>query len=123
MRLDELDFNGSQPPIDGYAPGGFRIAGRFHEGALLLHAKGIVAVDPVQLWDQLDDALLAPLAGEVDILLVGMGSDLKPLPASFTRQLDARMIGVEGMSSPSACRTYNVLLSEGRRVAALLLPV
>jgi uncharacterized protein len=45
------------------------------------------------------------------------------LPSALKEALDEAGIGVEAMNSPAACRTYNVLVSEGRRVAAALLPV
>ena len=44
-------------------------------------------------------------------------------PAAFRSALEDAGIGVEVMNSPAACRTYNVLLSEGRRIAVALLPV
>jgi len=46
-----------------------------------------------------------------------------PLPKALTARLEAAGVGVEVMSTPSACRTYNVLLGEGRRVALAVLPV
>jgi len=52
-----------------------------------------------------------------------MGPAIAPLPRPFREALEEAGIGVEPMSSPAACRTYNVLLGEGRRIAAALLPV
>jgi uncharacterized protein len=60
---------------------------------------------------------------ELDVLFVGTGPEIAHLPAAFRETLEEAGIGVEPMSSPAACRTYNVLLSEGRRVAVALLPV
>ncbi|MEL6220164.1 MAG: Mth938-like domain-containing protein, partial [Pseudomonadota bacterium] len=48
---------------------------------------------------------------------------IAPLPADVRQAIEAAGIGVEVMSTPSACRTYNVLLSEGRRVACALTAV
>jgi uncharacterized protein len=45
------------------------------------------------------------------------------VPPAFIAALDGAGIGVEPMNTPAAARTYNVLLGEGRRVAACLLPV
>lgn len=75
-------------------------------------------------WGGLVDTA-APLAliGRIDVLLLGMGVDLSPVPREFRMALEAAGIGVEPMNSPAACRTYNVLLGEGRRIAAALLPV
>ena len=126
MKMNELDFEGAQPPIDGYAPDGFRIAGKFLEGALLIGPKG------PRGWSAsaLSAAAAAPLKamkGEIDVLLVGLGVDLIEVPAEFRAALaavetDPAGFGIDYMASPAACRTYNVLLSEGRRVGAALLP-
>ncbi|MYF89823.1 MAG: hypothetical protein F4186_11080, partial [Boseongicola sp. SB0676_bin_33] len=56
-------------------------------------------------------------------LLVGTGPELVMLPDGFGDRLAAAGIGAEAMASPQACRTYNVLLGEGRRVGLALLPV
>nr|WP_272929402.1 Mth938-like domain-containing protein [Rhodovulum sulfidophilum] len=63
------------------------------------------------------------LEGRVDILLIGTGESLTPLPNRLQSRLEAAGLGVELMSSPSAARSYNVLLAEGRRVAVALVPV
>ncbi|GAA0286340.1 Mth938-like domain-containing protein [Rhodovulum strictum] len=117
MRLTEI-----QPPaglpIDGYGPGFFRIAGSVHEGAV------IVAEGRALPWAGPEDPepLLA-LATRVDVLLIGTGNSLVPLPGGLQSRLEAAGLGVEIMSSPSAARGYNILLAEGRRVAVALIPV
>lgn len=117
MRLNEISF-GEALPVDGYGPGFFRIGGEVIEGAVLCSAEGVAA------WGGLDDAAtLVTLAGKVDVLLLGMGPELAPLPAELRRTLDEAGIAPEPMGTPSAARTYNVLLSEGRRVAVAMLPV
>jgi uncharacterized protein len=117
MRLSEVGY-GSLLPVEGYGPGFFRIGGALHEGAALLVS------DRVAGWGGLDDrAPLFALAGHVDVLIVGMGDAIAPLPADLRTGLEEAGIGVEMMATPTACRSYNVLLSEGRRVAAALLPV
>ena len=60
---------------------------------------------------------------EIDILLLGMGSGMKPLPAEWRIALRKHGIVVEPMDTGAACRTYNVLVSEARRVAAALISV
>jgi len=57
------------------------------------------------------------------VIFIGTGAEIAHLPADFRTLFDEAGIGVEPMASPAACRTYNVLLSEGRRIAAALLPV
>lgn len=117
MRLQETSFGGVLP-IEGYGPGFFRVGGVVHKGAVLVRASEVAA------WGGYDDlAPLLALAGEVDVLFVGTGAEIAPLPARLRGALEAAGLGVEMMASPTACRSYNVLLSEGRRVAAALLPV
>ena len=60
---------------------------------------------------------------DVDVLFVGTGAEIAHAPPVFREAVEALGIGVEVMASPAACRTYNVLLSEGRRIGAALLPV
>lgn len=109
---------GSQPPVDAYAPGGFRVEETLRPGPLLLGPEGIAE------WGGFEDiAPLAALAGKVDILFVGTGRETRPLPDAFRRAVDAAGMAAEPMTTPSACRTYNVLLSEGRRVAIAALPL
>ena len=57
------------------------------------------------------------------MLFVGTGAEIAHVPGGLPGALEEAGIGVEAMASPAACRTYNVLLSEGRRVALALLPV
>jgi uncharacterized protein len=117
MQLNEMKFNGPVP-IDAYGPGFFRVADQLYHGAV------IVLPDQVVSWQGMAD--LAPLlaaAQQYDVLFVGTGSGHLPLEPEFLREFDKLHLGVEPMATPAACRTYNVLLSEGRRVAAALLPV
>jgi uncharacterized protein len=117
MRLNEIAYTGLRP-VDGYGPGFFRVAGTLHRGALALLPSGIAG------WAGYDDA--APFVAEaagIDVLFVGTGAEIAPVPAAFRAALEGAGIGVEVMASPTACRAYNVLLSEGRRIAAALIPV
>ena len=63
------------------------------------------------------------LAGKVDVVFLGTGSEVAHIPDDLRETLEEAGLGVEVMSSPAACRTYNILLSEGRRIALALLPV
>ncbi|QFT59455.1 hypothetical protein FIU94_11530 [Sulfitobacter sp. THAF37] len=117
MRLNEIVFNDAKP-VEGYGPGFFRIGGE------VIHGPLVAGPDGIRTWAGLEDIepLLA-LRGQIDVLFVGTGADIDHLPETLSGPLDAVGIGVEAMASPAACRTYNVLLSEGRRVALALLPV
>jgi len=120
MRMTEISLAG-RLPVDGYGPGGFRIEGSWHEGSLILSPAGLHrfegAVDAGTLGH------LTAQAGEIDVVLIGFGAEIAPLAAPLRAMLEAAGIGVEVMSTASACRTYNVLLAEDRRVAAVLVAV
>lgn len=117
MRLNEVSYSDAQP-VDGYGAGFFRIGGKVHQGAVLTSVAGTV------VWAGLDDAepLLA-MAGSIDVLFIGTGKEIAHIPADLRQGLEQAGLGVEVMNSPAACRTYNVLLSEGRRIALAALPV
>ncbi len=117
MRMNEVQFDDSRP-VDGYGPGFFRVGGEVMQGAVLLLPSGACA------WSGYEDiAALLRAAPEIDVLLLGTGAMIAHAPADLRRALEAAGVGVEAMDSAAACRTYNVLLAEGRRVGAALLPV
>lgn len=117
IELDEVKFQAGQP-VDGYGPGFFRLGDHAHQGPLAILPGGVVP------WAGLPDVdLFIAAKDSFDILLVGMGAEIAPLPAEIRQRLDAENIGVEVMGTPPACRTYNVLLAEERRVALAVLPV
>jgi uncharacterized protein len=117
MRLSEIRYDNSRP-VDGYGPGFFRIGGTVYEGPVIVLPSGIAA------WDGFTEtAPLIAAASQIDVLFVGTGAETAHLPREFRAVLEAAGMGLEPMASPTACRTYNVLLSEGRRVGLALIPV
>ncbi|WP_319544851.1 Mth938-like domain-containing protein [Ruegeria conchae] len=117
MRLNEITYTNAQP-VDGYGPGFFRIGGQVYDGAVLTGPAGTSA------WAGYSDAqALLALSEHVDVLFIGTGKVLTHIPTDLRTRLEEAGLGVEIMNSPAACRTYNVLLSEGRRVALALIPV
>lgn len=118
VELSEIVFTGPARPIDGYGPGFFRINGQVIAGPILATPTG---AGP---WGGMGDSgALIALAGQVDVILLGMGASLAYPDNALSEALEAAGIGLEAMSSPSAARSYNMLLAEGRRVAAALLPI
>ena len=83
---------------------------------------GPVAVTPegVRSWGGYSDNAFA---ARIDVLIVGTGAETAHPPALFVERLERLGIAVEPMASPAACRSYNVLLAEGRRVGLAALPV
>lgn len=111
--------------IDHYGDGGFRVGGERYEGSI------IVAPEQVWPWTISDIAQLngesvaAVLAADppIELLLIGCGTRVERVPYDLRKALRARAIIVDGMETGAACRTYNVLMVEERRVAAALIAI
>ena len=124
IEIREAHFPG-RAPIDAYGNGGFRFADMSHRGSILCLPSGIHG------WDKEEGAplTLADLqrvldeAGDIEVLLVGTGKDIRPLPADIKAALKERRISSDPMSTGAAVRTFNVMLAESRAVAAALIAV
>jgi uncharacterized protein len=109
--------------IESYSGDGFRVSGIVHPGAILVlplatHAWPVTALTEIAL------ANLAPVVSAgAEILLLGCGRRTAQLPMSLRSDLRAHGIVIDAMDTGAACRTYNILLAEDRRVAAALLPI
>lgn len=115
-----------QQIIQSYKDGVFRVSGERYDGAI------IVAPEATNPWNfkgeaadlTLDDfAPLIAKADELDVVLLGCGASMAFLPLPLRTQLKEAGLHVESMDTGAACRTYNVLLAEGRRVVAALIVV
>jgi uncharacterized protein len=112
-------------PIDAYGNGGFRFADMSHRGSILCLPSGIYAWPPTAVGDLGLDAL-APALAEKDalgLLLLGTGQAQHMPQADVRRAFAEAGVALEAMSTGAACRTYNVLLAEGRPAGAALLAV
>jgi uncharacterized protein len=113
--------------IESYGDGRFRVSGTAYASSILVFpdrtlpwaAAGAADIS----LDNLDAVAQAAAAGTVDVLLIGCGPRMTLIPSELRRTLRAAGIVIEPMDTGAACRTYNVLMSEGRRVAAALIPV
>ncbi|HEY8521255.1 MAG TPA: Mth938-like domain-containing protein [Gammaproteobacteria bacterium] len=100
--------------------------GRVRVGETWIEGPLIVAADRIIAWDvagphALAAADLAPaIELEPEVILVGTGAELLLPDVGLMAELAAQGIGLEIMSTPAACRTYNVLVNERRRVVAAL---
>lgn len=112
-------------PIDAYGNGGFRFAEMSHRGSILCLPSGIYGWAPREAGLLTEGDFARPIAEaeEIQILLVGTGPTLKPLPGDLRKNLKDAGMAVETMSTGAAVRTFNVLLAEDRAVAAALIAV
>jgi uncharacterized protein len=113
--------------IESYGDGRFRVSGTLFEQSILVFPDRTLPWAPVAAseitLETLDEIAKAGAAGTVDVLLVGCGARMAMIPAELRRALRAAGIVIEPMDTGAACRTYNVLMAEGRRVAAALIAV
>lgn len=122
MRFAEADDSGGYL-ISGYGPEGIRIGARRYVRGILLMPNRILEDWGPDSPDALDSSHFQPLlelAPETVLLGTGRTQSFPP-PAAYAILLERR-IGLEAMDTGAACRTYNILMSEGRRVAAALMP-
>jgi len=108
--------------IHGYGDGGFRVSGERHAGSLfLLPRQAQLWAPPSQLDDLAAGDLLSLLDGaEIPLLILGAGDAPMHPFTSLGSDLRANGVAFEVLSTPAACRTWNVLMSEGRAAAAAL---
>jgi len=112
-------------PIESYGKGGFRFAGLSHRGSLLCLPSGIWAW-PVAQASEIDEASLQRVfaeAGDIGLFLLGTGAAAWAVPHDLRMRFRALSVNLEVSRTGSAVSTYNILLGEGRRVAAGLIAV
>lgn len=122
--IREAHFPG-RVPLEAYGNGGFRFADMSHRGSVLCLPSGIYGWEPADpaALSAADFARVVDEAAKVQILLVGTGRELRPLPKDLRAALREAGITADPMSTGAAVRTYNVLLAEDRAVAAALIAV
>jgi uncharacterized protein len=124
-----LPFVPGRHAIEAYGGGGFRFAGMSHVGSILATPRGVSALAAASIAEVGDEAL-APLIAElqatpgaIDLLVVGAGASQARLSETLVERLRALGLRFETMATGPAAHIYNVLVEEGRRVAALLIAV
>jgi len=107
-------------PIEGYGKGGFRFGDMSHRGSLLCLPSGLWAW-PVGRASDITEQTLQPVfaeASEIGLFLLGVGKERWIMPDALADRFRALKINVETTRTGTAVSTYNILLGEGRRVAA-----
>lgn len=115
-----------QQVIQSYAAGLFKISGISYDYAV------IITPAKTSPWRQApEDAAnmtlenfeeLFPHADEIDVVLLGTGETMNFVPPKLRQELSAKGLPIDVMDTGAACRTYNVLMAEGRRVVAVMIP-
>jgi uncharacterized protein len=107
--------------FSGYGEGFVMVNGQRHERSLIVTPERVVPWAAAS-FDRLEEGDFQPvLELAPEILLIGTGPRQRFPHPRLTRALAAQRIGVEAMDLQAACRTYNILMAEERRVAAALL--
>jgi len=98
-----------------------------HAGSILATPKGVRPIAATSV-DDLAPATLAPLLvecvenpGSIEFLIVGTGARMAPIPKALRAALGQAHLRFEAMATGPALRVYNVMQTEGRRVAAALI--
>jgi uncharacterized protein len=110
--------------VERYGPSGFRVSGTIYKTPILVFPERTLEWPIKWPGGALSEAGLAAIVedGAVELLLLGLGRRIAPVPAALRQALKGHGISVEPMDTGAACRTYNVVVAEDRRVAAALLP-
>lgn len=114
-----------QPPsIDAHGPAGFTIGGDAIQGSALILNDLASAWGPTTLAEvtPADFERVMASRAEVEFVLLGCGPRMAPTPRVLREAFHAARLGLEVMDTPAACRLYNMLARDGRRLAAALLP-
>lgn len=120
MKLQPDSTKG--PTLTGYGEGWVAVNGEKVVTSLLISSMGHRMQWHNGSFEELSEASFAPILGwGAELVLLGSGAQLHFPKPQWLAQLYARRIGVETMDTQAACRTYNFLASEGRKVVAALI--
>ncbi len=122
MKLHQ-DSNATLNMVTAYSDTYLEINRQRFAHSVVLWPQGEVLAWAPNTFDQICAESLSGLAEKLpEVVLLGTGAKQRFLHPSVTSALTDKRIGVEAMTTAAACRTYNILVSEGRKVVALLLP-
>ena len=108
--------------ITGYGPGWIAVNGVQHTGHLLVSSQGPSVPWEVESFDALNTSHFeALLALQPELVLFGSGDSIRFPQPQWLQSLYSQRVGVETMDTQAACRTFNFLAGEGRKVVAALL--
>ena len=124
VDIKELEGDGKLTIVHSYGNNGFRIAKEGYDGSQLLLPRMRFDWNPPHWQDITIEDLSPILAGPIPpLLIMGLGEAPQGLLPKLQAELHQKGVSLEIMSTPAACRTWNVLLSEGRHAAVALLAI
>jgi uncharacterized protein len=125
MTAEASRFLPGRHLIDSFGNGGFRLGGVSHVGSLLITPSGARALAVVDVSELLAEHVAGLIAekDQIDMVLFGTGREMLPLPDVVMKALRDGGVGFDIMNTNAAVRTYNVVVAEDRRVAAILIAV
>ena len=124
IEIRQAHFPG-RAPIEAYGNGGFRFASMSHKGSIVCLPSGIYGWEATIAEPFTGERLLKIFeeADDVRFVLFGTGPDIKRLPPALADRFRKAGISCDPMSTGAAVRTFNVMLAEGRPVAAAMVAV
>lgn len=121
MKIEIIN-DGSDFIIRSYSDDGIQVNDELLSESFIISPDMLIRSWPPCHASELDRTDLDPVYNlQPEVILLGTGKSLHFLPSSISHLLEAKQIGFEVMDTFAACRCYNILVSEGRKVAAGLM--
>ncbi len=117
------NFSAGAKVLDSYGPGRFTISGELVEGSVIIAADLFIKWDVAEFSDMTVDSFgeIISHSNEIDVLLIGCGEKTLFVRHEIRNHIKNAGITLDFMTTGAAARTYNIMLSEGRQVAAALI--
>ncbi len=110
-------------PIASFGDGGFRFGSMSHLGSLLVLPDGMRAWEIIAILQPKDFNQIVNVKSQLDFVLLGTGTEMLRPPRDVLALFNSEGLNIDFMSTSSAVHTYNVMLAEGRRIAAAFVAV
>lgn len=109
--------------VDSYGPNRFKISEEAYEGSVIILPDRVIPWDMTNVSDLTAESFdpLFEADANIEVLILGCGEKMTLIPAKLRQALRDKGTPPDFMETGAACRTYNILLGEGRRVAAALI--
>ena len=118
-------IKGDRKIINSYGASRFVVSGKEYADSIILSPLTLDTwnIDSPFVWNEAVIEQLINAAKDAEVVLVGTGKNMMPMPSKWRSLFREKRISLDVMDTGAACRTYNVLLSEERRVIAALILV